>query len=574
MKALSLILFCLGIILFNCQKDFKNLGDPNTFIGIIYGVDLNVALDESKPSIVYSEIPISITEGENYTLNFRISEKIKEQKTLIVRSDNPNLKVNETTEITLSFNEDNANIEQQVVLRAESDENVISEKVNLTISSDWFEELSFPITILDNSRQIIVFETQTGSLQEGSNTEATVKLTRQPGENVSVSISSDNEKLLKSNVSTLTFTPENYNIAQSLEIQAVENELYLFDKAATISLSASLSDTVQKEFTVISNNIEYRDLSAGQGYDSGSQLDAKIEQNNLLVTTCDGSNLDRPALFSCNLDGTNCVYKDISVGRGSGSGYYPNINVYNSKLLQVTRDGSNLKKPALFYCNLDGTNCVYKNISAGQGSSSGNYPDTAIDLLNNKLLVVTQNGSNSNRPALFRCDLDGNNCVYKDISAGQGSSSGNEPTIILDYLNLKLLVVTRDASNSTRKLSLFQCEFDGTGCKHSIISDVYLRTPSIIIDEIRSKLLIAATNYDNERKVSLISCELDGTNCTYTDISSGQGYGSGYEPSIIIDKNTSTIHVATRNYFNNDRIGYYRCNQITFECVHKDISLF
>jgi uncharacterized protein YlzI (FlbEa/FlbD family) len=171
----------------------------------------------------------------------------------------------------------------------------------------------------------------------------------------------------------------------------------------------------------------------------------------LLVVTQNNANSGRPSLFRCNLDGTACTHTDISVGQGQNSGTLPSavIDAKNGKLLVVTQNIANGEKTGLFRCNLDGTACTHTDISAGQGGLSGQTPVAVIDVINGKLLVVTQNNANSGRPSLFRCNFDGTACTHTDISVGQGNS-GNSPSAVIDAKNGKLLVITHNIANGGR----------------------------------------------------------------------------------------------------------------------------
>lgn len=72
------------------------------------------------------------------------------------------------------------------------------------------------------------------------------------------------------------------------------------------------------------------------------------------------------------------------------------------------------------------------DISAGQGAGSGALASAAIDTAGSKLLVVTRNNADSDKPALFQCNLDGTGCVYTDLSAGQDAGSGFFPSAVMD----------------------------------------------------------------------------------------------------------------------------------------------
>ncbi|HEY3233647.1 MAG TPA: hypothetical protein VGJ84_02955, partial [Polyangiaceae bacterium] len=318
---------------------------------------------------------------------------------------------------------------------------------------------------------------------------------------------------------------------------------------------------------------EYTDISAGQGTDSGWNPSAVIDATNgkLLVVTDNGANSHKPALFRCNLDGTGCAYADISAGQGTHSGLNPSavIDAANARLLVVTNNGRNSHKPALFRCNLDGTGCTYTDISAGQGEFSGSHPSAVIDSTNRKLLVVAENGANSYKPALFRCNLDGTGCTYTDISAGQGPNSGDSPTALIDSTNDKLLVVTNNGANWDRA-ALFRCNLDGTGCTYTDISAGQgpvspLSASAVIYITKRKLLVITAVG-------ALFRCNLDGTGCTYTDISAGQGVLSGFNPSAVIDSTNGKLLVVTTNFRNSLKLGLFRCNLDGTGCTYTDIS--
>ncbi len=320
-----------------------------------------------------------------------------------------------------------------------------------------------------------------------------------------------------------------------------------------------------------------QDVSAGQGANSGSITAIAIDVANakVLIASTNGANAAKPALFRCNLDGSSCVYSDISVGQGANSGYSPSIVVdaVNSKVLVVTENRANGSRAALFRCNLDGTGCTYKDLSAGQGANSGITPSAVIDTVNNKLLVAT---AFINQPALFRCDLDGTNCTYADISAGQTGTAGIAPSLALDTTNAKLLVATNNGSNNY-KPALFRCNLDGTGCAYSDISALQGAnsgtSPSIVVDALNKKVLVVTQNDANATKPALFRCDLDGTNCGYVDISANRGNISGNTPSAAIDAVNKKLLVVTSVQNAGDQAPtFYRCNLDGTGCTFTNIS--
>lgn len=197
------------------------------------------------------------------------------------------------------------------------------------------------------------------------------------------------------------------------------------------------------------------DISAGQATNSGQSPAITIDpvhQKVLVVTTnasVNGGN--KPSLFRCNLDGTSCTHTDISTGLSS-SGFHPSVVVdtVNNKLLAVTMNSSTGTRPTLFRCNLDGTSCTHTDITAAQPALSGYKPSAAIDRRNGALVVATSDGAREYRPSLFRCALDGTACTFADLSDGQGVASGSEPNLLVDGTTGAYLVVTANGADEAR----------------------------------------------------------------------------------------------------------------------------
>lgn len=267
--------------------------------------------------------------------------------------------------------------------------------------------------------------------------------------------------------------------------------------------------------------------------------------------------LEASALTTSTPPGTNSTgtHLDLSTGQGANSGEYPitMINPVNRELIVVTRNSA---KPNLFRCNLAGTSCTHTDISAGQGNFSGNNPSAVIDPLNGKLLVVTANGANSTKPSLFRCNLDGTACTHTDISANQGDFSGATPRAVINPVNGKLIVVTQNYANFN-KPSFFSCSLDGTACTHTDISagqgNESGHLPNAMVDFVNGKILVVSGNGANSYKLSLFRCSLDGTACTHKDLSANQGDYSGRRPNAVIDPVNGKILVVTGNIANSGK---------------------
>ncbi|MCW7479647.1 chitobiase/beta-hexosaminidase C-terminal domain-containing protein [Leptospira kanakyensis] len=320
----------------------------------------------------------------------------------------------------------------------------------------------------------------------------------------------------------------------------------------------------------------YFDISAGQGIGSASGFSTVFDSLNekLLLVARNNSNNSKLSLFRCSHTGTGCTYADISTGQGNNSGIYPSavIDPINQKLLVATLNMSNGNKISLYRCNLDGTSCTHTDISLGFNENFINAPNAILDLINKKILVITINNNNAGKLLLIRCNLDGTGCALTDISAGQGGIAGVYRGVTIDKYNQKLLVVSRNFGNND-KPSLIRCNLDGTECTHTDISagqgNTSGLTPSIAMDSINRKILVVTQNGSNGGRPSLFRCNLDGTGCTHTDISNGQGISSGNFPLIILDSVNQKFLVLTN--FNN-RPHLFRGNMDGSGTLHTQIS--
>ena len=200
---------------------------------------------------------------------------------------------------------------------------------------------------------------------------------------------------------------------------------------------------------------------ADSGWDPSIVLDTISATRQIIVATRDNNNNDRLSLFRCDVPNfTSCSHLDASAAAGSvqlggvinGSGREPAaaIDPVNNRVLIATRHNGNGDQLYLYSCALDFSDCFAENISAdakglASYNNSGFTPSISVDKFNKKVLIVTEDAANNNKPALYRCDLaTGTNCSYTDISAGQGNKSGITPSTAIDWVNSKLITVTEN----------------------------------------------------------------------------------------------------------------------------------
>lgn len=289
----------------------------------------------------------------------------------------------------------------------------------------------------------------------------------------------------------------------------------------------------------------------------------------VLTSNAAGEMTTGPSTFA--LDNTASHY-DISAGQPANSGWSPSavLDTTNQKLLVATLDNANKNRVGLFSCNAFAV-CAYTDISAGAPAESGHDPSATIDVANGKLLVATNDYSNGKKLSLFRCNLDGSGCTYSDISAGQPPSSADVPIALVDATNAKLLVVVQNTAASTIA-GLYRCNLDGTGCAYVDISAGRGansgKGPVAVIDTINQKLLVATYDSNNLYGPGLFRCNLDGTGCTYVGINVGPSLSATVE-GITIDAANKKLIITQINGFLPSSPGLFRCNLDGSGCVYQ-----
>jgi hypothetical protein len=272
------------------------------------------------------------------------------------------------------------------------------------------------------------------------------------------------------------------------------------------------------------------------------------------------------------VDGTNCTFTPVWVAPCTGCGHTPFVvlDPANAKMNVVTRNYTTGNRAALWRCNLDGSGCAYRDINAGEDVNSGHDPSAVIDKTNAKMLVVATNYAHYG-PSLYRCNVDGTGCTHQALPFDSFSNRGR-PRILIDPSGTRLLVVTVSTA-SQRRLSLYSCKVDGTECTTSDISagqaEYGVGRPSAAIDAANGKLLVLADNDGVDEQLSLYRCNLDGTSCTRTQVTAP---GSWREPSLVIDVAKGKVLIAAQSR-GSTGLALHRCNLDGSGCMFADISV-
>ncbi|MBD2383863.1 beta strand repeat-containing protein [Cylindrospermum sp. FACHB-282] len=171
---------------------------------------------------------------------------------------------------TLTFTANNWNVAQNVTVTAVNDavaqgDRVATIQYTATSSDTDYDGITInpvSVNISDNDTPGIIISQTGGStnVTEGGATDSySLVLNSQPTANVTISINSGNQ--LTSDTNNLTFTANNWNVAQTVTVTAVNDAVAQGDRVATIQYTATSSDTDYDGITInpVSANISDND---------------------------------------------------------------------------------------------------------------------------------------------------------------------------------------------------------------------------------------------------------------------------------------------------------------------------
>src|SRR5207244_2900654 len=126
---------------------------------------------------------------------------------------------------SLTFTTNNWNVPQSVGIIAAEDDDAVNGQAAFTVSCAGLTNVTVTATEVENDTQFIVVSTNSISVPEGGTNTFTVRLNAQPTNTVVITngFASGDADLSVAAGTTLTFTPTNWNVAQTVRIRAAED---------------------------------------------------------------------------------------------------------------------------------------------------------------------------------------------------------------------------------------------------------------------------------------------------------------------------------------------------------------
>ena len=203
--------------------------------------------DDDTPDIVLSETGLTVTEGDAAGSSYTV--KLATQPTgsvsvSITGHAGTDLTLDNTT---LTFTVDNWDTAQTVTVKAGQDDDAASDTGTLTHTASGGDYASvtknLPVTVTDDDTPAVVLSETGLTVTEGdaAGTSYTVSLATEPSGSVSVSITGHAGTDLTLDKTTLTFTVDNWDTAQTVTVKAGQDDDAAND-TATLTHTASGGD--------------------------------------------------------------------------------------------------------------------------------------------------------------------------------------------------------------------------------------------------------------------------------------------------------------------------------------------
>jgi len=187
------------------------------------------------PTIDVSAASVSVAENNTSTFQIRLSSQPLATTTVNVSS-------NDTSSVTvapvsLTFTPADWNVYQTITLTGVDDLNVVNENATITLSGTGVNQAVVTVSVTDDDVMGIVAGAAAVSLSEVDSSTFQVRLTAQPSSNTTVTLSSNDQGAATVAPASLTFTPANWNVFQTVTVSGVQDADVL-NEMVPISLSA------------------------------------------------------------------------------------------------------------------------------------------------------------------------------------------------------------------------------------------------------------------------------------------------------------------------------------------------
>ena len=200
----------------------------------VAGVSVSVADDDAGVSV--SASALSVAEGGSATYTVVLNAQPASDVVIAVSSDNMEVSVSPAR---LTFTTSNWSAAQTVTVRADQDADAVNDAASITHavvvadSADEYDAVTeaVTVTVVDDQASGLRISAGTVTVAEGGQAAYTVVMDAEPASDVVIAVSSDNMEVSVS-PARLTFTPSNWDTAQTVTVSAAQDADAVNDAAS------------------------------------------------------------------------------------------------------------------------------------------------------------------------------------------------------------------------------------------------------------------------------------------------------------------------------------------------------
>ncbi len=210
----------------------------------VAGVAVTVA-DDDTAGVSVSETTLTVAEGNSSTYTVVLDAQPASDVVITVSSDNSDVTADTDAatsgnQTTLTFTSSNWDTAQTVTVRAAQDADAVNDAASITHavdasrSADEYDAVSVAgvaVTVADDDAGVSVSET-TLTVAEGNSSTYTVVLDAQPASDVVIGVTASGSPDVTVDRATLTFSPSNWDTAQTVTVRAAQDADAVNDAAS------------------------------------------------------------------------------------------------------------------------------------------------------------------------------------------------------------------------------------------------------------------------------------------------------------------------------------------------------
>ena len=359
--------------------------------------------DDDSAGLTIDPGTLNITEGGNDSISISLATQPSENVTVTVaQPSNTDITVDTDSgtngnQTSLTFTSDNWSTAQRVTVSTAEDADIVNDSATLRLTASGADygsvTGSVAVTVTDNDSPNLTINPPDVRITEGSSNRFSISLTTQPSENVTVTVeqSGTSNSDISISPASLTFTSNNWSTAQSVTVNAAEDDDTIND-SATLRLTASGADygsvTGSVSITVNDNDspgllVDPGTLNITEGGNSNFSISLVTQPSeNVTVTVEQPSNTDITVDTDSGTNGNQTTLTFTSSNWSTAQG----VTVSTVEDADTDNDSATLR------INASGAN--YGSVT-GSVSITVNDNDTPGLLVDPGTLNITE-GGNSN----------------------------------------------------------------------------------------------------------------------------------------------------------------------------------